>query len=142
MARFIKIERSCGAVLWRVGENGREYLLVRNRCGAPGFPKGHVEGGETEGETALREIREETGLRVTLDEGFRRVVQYSPKEGVLKDVVFFAAEYAGGEIQVQPEEVAMAKFLPLSEAVEAMTYDTDRDTLRALAAYLEQRGIS
>ena len=137
----MKYEKSCGAAVYRRAECGLLILVEWMRKGHVSIPKGHVEGGETEGETALREIREETGLRVTLDEGFRRVVQYSPKEGVLKDVVFFAAEYAGGEIQVQPEEVAMAKFLPLSEAVEAMTYDTDRDTLRALAAYLEQRGI-
>ena len=55
-----------------------EILLIRHKNGGHwAFPKGHVEKKETEEDTALREIREETGLEVLLDTGFRRAVTYS-----------------------------------------------------------------
>ncbi|NLG24694.1 MAG: NUDIX domain-containing protein, partial [Clostridiales bacterium] len=51
-------EKSCGAVVWRRAARGREVLVIRQRAGHWGFPKGHVKPGETERQTALREIRE------------------------------------------------------------------------------------
>ena len=92
----MKKEISCGAVIARQTDAGCEILLIRHANGGHwAFPKGHVEGNETEAETALREIREETGLSVTLDTNFRTVVTYSPKPGVMKDVIYFAAELTG-----------------------------------------------
>ena len=63
----MKKEISCGAVIARQTENGREILLIRHVNGGHwAFPKGHMEGNETESETALREIREETGREMTV----------------------------------------------------------------------------
>ena len=62
-------EYSCGAVVFtRIGGEPH-YVLVRAKdqpMGCHGFPKGHMEAGETEEQTALREIYEEVGLRVRL----------------------------------------------------------------------------
>ena len=58
-------ERSCGAVLFTVRDGVPLYVLVQENY--YGFPKGHMEAGETERKTAIREIREETGLEVKLD---------------------------------------------------------------------------
>ena len=69
-------EKSCGAVVFTRTDKGVKYLLIANLKGIYGFPKGHVEAGETEEQTALREIREETGLRVTLVPGFRAVDEH------------------------------------------------------------------
>ena len=89
----MKKEKSCGAVVYRQGETGVEVLIIKHKNGGHwAFPKGHVEKKETEPETALREIKEETGLKVELDTGFREMVTYSPKPNVMKDVIYFAAK--------------------------------------------------
>ena len=76
-------EKSCGALIYRKKQGEYELLLIRHRSGGHwSFPKGHVENNETEIETALREIREETGLRVALQKGFRQCVEYFPKPDV------------------------------------------------------------
>ena len=81
-------EKSCGAVLFRDLSGERIFLVLHSTQGHWTLCKGHVEPGETEQETAMREIREETGLTVAFVENFRRVVTYSPAPGVTKDVVF------------------------------------------------------
>ena len=132
-------EKSCGAVVYRM-ENGRlEYLVEHTHSGKVGLPKGHVEGTETEIETALREIREETNLEVTLDTSFRHVIAYSPKPEVWKDVVFFLAVPCGGDIRPQPSEVASLEWLSYEQAVPQITYDGVREVLRLAHAELCRR---
>lgn len=123
----------------RQTENGREILLIRHMNGGHwAFPKGHVEAGETESETALREIREETGLLVTLDTDFRAVVTYSPKPGVMKDVIYFAAKLSGGCQQMQAEEVTDMRWVALDAADHLITYDNDKGVLNQYRAYCEK----
>ena len=64
-------EKSCGAVVFTRCGSKIQYVLVQNRAGIYGFPKGHVEAGETEEQTALREVFEKVGLLVRLLPGFR-----------------------------------------------------------------------
>ena len=91
-------EYSCGAVVFTRMGGEPHYVLVRAKDqpeGCHGFPKGHMEAGETEEQTALREIYEEVGLRVRLLPGFRAVTEYAlpyPPD-TRKRVVFFLAEY-------------------------------------------------
>lgn len=133
----MKREKSCGAVIFRENNRSRDYLILTSTLGHTTLCKGHAEGSETEHETAVREIREETGLTVDFIDGFREVITYSPKPGVVKDVVFFLARLSGGELTCQPEEVADARFLPFEEALEALTHPSDRDTLQKARAFLE-----
>lgn len=123
----MKYEKSCGAVIWRNGKNGREYLIILNKKGDAlghwGFPKGHVEENETEYQTARREILEETGLSVdTFDGGFRKVNSYSPRPGVEKDAVYFLAQ-ANGEVKIQAAELADYKWLGYEDAMQTVTHD-------------------
>ncbi len=129
-------EKSCGAVVYREENGARLYLLEHMAGGHTSIPKGHVEGTETEAETALREIREETNLEVELDTRFRHVITYAPRPGVMKDVVFFAARALSGETVPQLQEVSRLEWLPYPAAAEALTHDSDRDTLRRAEEYL------
>lgn len=134
--RKAKEEKSCGAVVWRNMDGERQYLLVRHNRGHWSFPKGHVEGQETEPETAAREIWEETGLSAEIDTGFRHVVTYAPKPGTVKDVVFFTAVPSGGTEHPQESEISQLGWFGFQEAARQVTYATDEDILMAAEAYL------
>ena len=100
-------EKSCGSIVYRIRPDGViEYLvLYQHRSGTWSLPKGHVAAGETEQQTALREIWEETGLTVTLREGFRRELSYTVSAKALKHVVFFLAK-AEGELTLGENEIS------------------------------------
>ena len=129
-------EKSCGAVVYKFKENGLFFLVEHMVHGHTSIPKGHMEGNETEEETAIREIREETGLEVRLDTVFRHAIYYSPGIGIMKEVVFFAAEAVSGDMRNQECEVISLEWLPYDKAIEVMTYDTDKDVLSHAAVYL------
>ena len=130
-------EKSCGAVIWRrEPDGGHAYLLAQHGASHWSFPKGHVEGQETELETAAREIREETGLTVSLDGNFRQVVTYYPKPGVIKDVVFFLATPTGGTEHAQEEEIRQLRWYRFADAYPLVTFATDVEVLQAAEDYI------
>ena len=131
-------EKSCGAVIFTERGGERRFLLERMRKGHVSLCKGHVEGAETERETAEREIREETALTVEFLDGFRESVQYSPSPGSVKTVVFFLARADRTDAVPQPEEVSEILWLPEGAALSAMTHESDRAVLRAAADFLRQ----
>ena len=132
-------EKSCGAVVWRQDAGQRQYLLVRHNGGHWSFPKGHVEDGETEAETAAREILEETGLTAEVSTDFRRQVTYSPKTGTVKDVIFFTAVPTGGREHPQESEISQLGWFSFPEAAERITYATDEEILLAAESYLNEK---
>ena len=132
-------EKSCGAVVYRREGDKLFFLLEHMVAGHTSMPKGHVEGNETEEETALREIREETGLNVALDTAFRQVISFSPSKGIVKDVVFFIAEAIPGQMVNQECEVTSLEWLPYDTAYRALTHQSDRETLRKAKEYLGRK---
>ena len=135
----MKHEKSCGAVVFRINAGQVQILLIKHKHGGHwSFPKGHVEKGESETDTALREIREETGLTVSLLDGFREVVEYFPKPDVQKQVVYFLAQEAGGNLHRQEEEVSDIRFTSPEDAYHLVTYDNDRSLLKKAQAVLDK----
>ena len=134
----MKYEKSCGAVIFRRTRADAasaeapcadvwSVLLIRHKKGRHvSFPKGHVEPGETESQTAEREILEETGLRVRVDRRFRAENRYNIRSDTQKLVVIFAAVTDQAEITPQPEEIAEALWVPIDEADQRLTYERDR----------------
>lgn len=129
-----KQETSCGVVLFSSGKTLVEHMAL----GHYSLVKGHVEATDrSEEDTARRELKEEVGLEVaSFLDGFRHVIFYSPRPGVLKKVVFFAGEAKPGTIALQKEEVQDAYWLKPEDALIALSHDSDRAVLReACKAY-------
>jgi len=127
----MRTAKSCGAVVFRTKENKTEILLIRHVNGGHwAFPKGHVEKGETEEQTALREILEETGVAVAIDNRYRQIVSYSPKKDVVKDVVYFVAHAPADSSAVRQEsEISRIKWVDVSSAVDYVSFDNDKKVL-------------
>ena len=132
----MRYEKSCGAVIFR-RDGGWNVLLIRYARGHHiSFPKGHVEPGETESQTAEREIREETGLSVRVDRSFRAENRYNIRPDTQKLVVIFAALTQQAEITPQPEEIAEAFWVPVEQASNWLTYERDRKIMRDAYAHI------
>ena len=136
------VEKSCGAVVYKVINNERKYVIIANLEGIYGFPKGHIEPGESKKETALREIKEEVGVDVILDDNFETVVEhtfYKGKEERLKNVTYFLATYKGGELKAQETEISSVRLLDYKTAMGMFQFDNCRKVLKEAEDYLNQR---
>lgn len=120
-------EKSCGAIVYRKFHGNTEILLIKHvNSGHWSFPKGHVENDETEIETAIREIKEETGLDVIIDPTFRETVSYSPRKDTQKIVVYFIAKAKSYDFIPQEEEISEIKWVEIGRAASVLTYENDR----------------
>lgn len=122
----MKYEKSCGAIII----DNAKVLLVKHKKGHWDFPKGHMEQGETEVQTAIREVKEETNINIDIDEMKRYVVTYNPQPNVVKEVVFFVAKKIDGDILLQEAEISEAEWLEYSQALEQITFQTNKDLLK------------
>ncbi len=135
----MRLEKSCGAVVFTRHGGEVKYLLIRNLVGVYGFPKGHMEGTETERETAIREIWEETGLQVDFLEGFRSVDLY-PSPVLLeqmKQVVYFLAEFAQQAYCLQPGEIIGGGLYSFAEAMDLLQFAGSRRILQEANDFLQ-----
>lgn len=136
-------ERSCGAIVFRFINGARHVLVVQHGVGHWSFPKGHVEPGETDHETAIREVKEETGIDISITQDFSRESTYAPRPGVSKTVVFFLGNYLGGILRPQPEEVKCVSWMTPDECKGFLIFDRDREIFEDALRYvseLESRG--
>ncbi len=125
-------EKSCGVVAYKTLKNVNCYLLITAYNGDVGFPKGHVEEGESEIETAIRELKEETNVEVEIVSGFRREMEYiiPSKKNVSKEVVYFLGRCIKDNIIPQRREVSEARFVPYDEAMRIITFEDSRRILQ------------
>ena len=122
---------SAGAVLYTVIDGERRYVLVREKNGSYGMPKGHVETGETLAETAIREIREETGVSAALhSQAPFTVDEYPIAGGDTKRVSWFVAHYADQTPVADRTQVLGVLVLPIDAALKTLTYNSTREILR------------
>lgn len=120
-------EKSCGAVVYRKFHGNTEILLLKHiNSGHWSFPKGHVEKGETEIETAKREIMEETSIDVMIDPTFRETVTYFPNKDTTKVVVYFLAKAKNVDYVPRDGEISEVKWVDISYAPTILTYENDR----------------
>ena len=123
----MQYEKSCGAIVYRKFHGNTEILLIKHvNSGHWSFPKGHVEEGETEEETALREVKEETGIDILVDTSFRETVQYYPRKDTQKIVVYFLGKARNYDFVPQEEEIAAIKWVEIGNAAAMLTYENDK----------------
>ncbi len=131
----MQYEKSCGALVFRCDEeDGKTYvLMIRHKAGGSrSFPKGHMERGETEYMTAVREVYEETAVQIRMDSAnFRETVHYSPLPGVSKEVVYFLAKTAQKEIRPREGEIAEVEWVPVEQAEASLSHENDKAVFRA-----------
>lgn len=127
-------EFSAGGVVFN---NKNQVLLVRNYkpdkdVNYWGFPKGHIEKGESGKEAALREVEEETGVSTQILSKVGDIKYFFNWQGekVFKNVAMFLMVYQSGVVKHQESELAEAKWFPAGEALSVITFDNDREILR------------
>ena len=107
---------SCGVIPYRIEKDAPRYLLCHQRgSGSWSFPKGHMEAWETEEETALRELKEETGLEAVLVPGFSTVQEYALSEVSRKKLILFLGAVSG-EVKIDPREILEYRWVTAEEA--------------------------
>ncbi len=116
----MKKEKSCGTIII---DSNKRVLLVRQKLGWVGFPKGHMEQGETEIETARRETKEETNLDVIVDEKKRYTISYITSTQIDKEVVYFRAKPISDSLLPQETEIAEIMWVDIDEAKQYLSYD-------------------
>ena len=128
----MKKEKSCGAIIFK----DNEVLLIKQTKGHWDFPKGHVEEFETEVQTALREVKEETNVDIIIDENYRYSMTYIMDNGIEKEVVFFVVKMIEGELIAQEEEVSDIKWIDYKEAFNVITYENTKELFRKVLSDL------
>lgn len=124
--RNIELEKACGCIIIE----DDKVLLVKQTQGHWGFPKGHIEENETEIETAIREVKEETNMDVEIIDSNRYTMQYTTDKDNLKEVVLYIARNIGGKIKAQECEINEIKWLGFKEALEVISYENTKDLFK------------
>ncbi len=133
--------RSAGVVLFREGKK-REYLLLKYPAGHWDFPKGIMEKGEKSQETALRELKEETGIsRAEILSGFKETINFTymwKGKSLLKFVVFYIAKTRQKKVNLSFEHKDFV-WLPYKEAVKKATFDNAKNVLTSAEKWLNEK---
>ena len=121
-------EKSCGCII----ENNNQVLIIKQSNGDWGFPKGHVEEDESEIETALREVKEETNLDVSIVSDKRHKMEYYIDRGIFKEVILFLAHPITSNLKKQDGEIDDVRWLNIDDALNLLTFDNSKNALKDL----------
>ena len=138
----MKYEKSCGTVIFRKTRGKYAVLLIKNRyTDFWSFPKGHVEAGENEYQTAIRETKEETGIDVKIENGFRMESVYliGKRKNTEKKVVYFTALTTRAYVVPQPEEISAFHWFFEDEFPYDATFENDTMIFKQALAFIKSR---
>ena len=132
-------EISAGVIVFRRAPQP-QYLLLHYESGHWDFPKGHIEPGEEARETAMRELKEETGISaVRFLDGYKETLRYFFRQkgiGIFKIVIYFLAETDHSDVTLSSEHIGF-KWLPYDAALARLTFTNSRDLLVKAHEHLE-----
>ena len=129
-------EKSCGCIIIKQNKVLLVYEKGRNFWG---FPKGHVEEGENEIQTALREVKEEVGLDVEINENKRYVINYIINNEIDKTSVFYIATPKTENIELQESEIEDSKWCDFNEALNTLTFDNLKEVFKKVIDDMKKR---
>lgn len=130
----MKKEFSAGGIVLK----GNKVLLIKNAALRDpnkaywGFPKGHINEGESAEDAAVREIKEETGVEAEIVKKLGESAYVFTKEGeqIAKTVTYFLLVYTGGDIKAQDLEVLETGWYGLKEALGMLSFKKDQEFLQ------------
>ena len=130
-------ESSAGAVVYRSIKGKLRFLLIKNKRSANwGFPKGHLEMGETKYDAARREVLEETGLHIKIHLGYEGISKYTLRNNVDKKVSIFVATTDDLKTTMQEEEIDDYRWLAYDQAMGHLSFENDKKILREAVDFL------
>lgn len=136
-------EKSCGAVIFRRNREVK-YLLLRYEAGHWDFVKGKVEPNESEKDTVIRELEEETGLtKAKFVEDFREEINYFFRRGlkkIYKEVAYFLIQAQNRKVELSYEHVGY-DWLSYEKAMKQLTFKNAKNVLKKAHIFLKTRGI-
>ena len=136
---------SAGAILFRDTRGRREYLLLKSRTGDWEFPKGGVEGTEELQQTAIREIKEESGIdQFRLLDGFREDYEYVFQAGsstIHKTVHLFIARSFEANAELSSEHNDL-QWRDYDQAINTLTQESTRIILEHADVFLDNGGLN
>lgn len=126
----MKHEKSCGAVILKE----KQVLIVQQASGFYNFPKGHMEKGETEEETAIREVKEEINLDIKINKSLRFSIIYSQTPELKRELIYFIASPISNNIQIDEKELKEAKWVDIEEVESILTFENLKKLWRQIKA--------
>lgn len=123
----LRKEKSCGCIIIK---NRKVLLVYEKNRNFWGFPKGHMEEGENEIQTALREVKEEVGLEVEIDEQKRYTLNYIIRDEIDKTTVLYIATPKSEEIIMQESEIENTKWCDFDEALNTLTFENWKEMFK------------
>jgi 8-oxo-dGTP pyrophosphatase MutT (NUDIX family) len=137
-------EKSCGAAIFIKKDDETKYLLLNYAAGHWDFVKGNVEPNESEQQTVVRELQEETGITgAQFIDGFREAITYFYRRQGLtihKEVVFFLMEVYTDKVELSFEHVGYV-WLDYQHALERLTFKNSKDVLLKAHDFLKKMGV-
>ena len=130
-----KREKSCGAVVYN--SERQTFLIIKMLNGNWGFPKGHTENQETDIQTAIREVTEETGIKIEILDGFKKSIKYIPFPEVLKEVIFFIGITKEEKVTIDKNEIEDYMWCSYEEALKMITYKPQRDVMESSLQFIK-----
>ena len=115
-------EKCCGAII----VNNNKVLLVKQTNNVINFPKGHVEENETEIQTAIREVKEETNLDIKILSEYRYINSYVLENKNEKDVIFFLATAQSFDIIKQEKELLDVFWCEIDKVESYLKFDNQQ----------------
>lgn len=116
-------EKCCGVVTF----DDNKVLIIKHKYGHISFPKGHIENNETEQETAIREVKEETGIDAKIISNKRYCLSYNSNGNSIEEVTYFIGKKIGGELNPQVDEINSCYFVDKDKAIDLITFENDRN---------------